>query len=522
MTAGALLQLKYGNADRMTFLTFNPSISHFKSVYKRYTNFAMETISNLPIRNSVLSYDTDIDISFRIGRDGDLIQNMFLTFEFPDIYSPNSFANSSNVGCVGFYNFQWIQRLGEYLVKEVSVSMDSQTEIDKHYSEWFHINAEMTIPAEKKDGYYQMIGHIPEYYDPANGAGCGGTYPDGYKNNPSPPPTLIANAPSIVGRRIILPLRFWFNEHAINSFPLIATQRMEFWINVKLRKLSELFTLVNGNLSPPEIVKPSGTPAFGKFLNPQTTDNSLNINATLETNYIFLEREERKRFALSTHEYLITQLQRVGPTTLPSSSSFTLDLKNINKPVTNLYFILRRTDLEEVNQWSNFTNWTGTSPPYRTGYNCPFSEYPNPTTQFPSKINNYKTPYILRGARVVIEGFDLANGRVYNFDNGGTEISGKDQFYYNLIQPYMFQKNISSQGIYSFSFSLDNNDYQPCGAINMSSIDKKELLLSVIDKDTAGSYLGSGQSYNFNIIVFALNYEIVRIMGGMFGTMTSN
>lgn len=86
----------------------------------------------------------------------------------------------------------------------------------------------------------------------------------------------------------------------------------------------------------------------------------------------------------------------------------------------------------------------------------------------------------------------------------------------------MFQKNISSQGIYSFSFSLDNNDYQPCGAINMSSIDKKELLLSVIDKDTAGSYLGSGQSYDFNVIVFALNYEIVRIMGGMFGTMTSN
>lgn len=512
MTAGALLQLKYGLDDRMAFLTFNPSISHFKSVYKRYTNFSMETISVLPNRNNILSFDTDTSISFKIGRDGDLIKDMFLTFEFPDIYSSSNTTDSMTQGCGGNHSFQWIKRLAEYLVKEITITMDTQTMIDHHYSEWFHIHSEMTLPFEKKNGYYDMIGNITEYYDPANSAGCNGNYPSGYTNgNPSTP-----YAPSIVGRRIILPLQFWFNQNAVNSFPLIATQHMEFWVNVTLRKLKELYTIINSN---DDRIQPPSNLVFGKFHYPQTNTNILDLNVNLEVNYIFLEREERKRFALASHEYLITQLQRITYSSSSNNiSTINIDMRNFSKPVTNLFFIIRRTDFESCNQWSNFTNWISDIPPYRSGFINPFGS--NPTlSQFPAKIEYYKTPYMLRGSRILINGSDLVNGRIYNFDNGGTDINGKDSFYYNYIQPYMFQKNIPSQGIYSYSFSLDNNEFQPNGAINMSSISTKELILSLINMDQIGY---NEQSYNINVYVFALNYEITRILGGMFGTASSN
>ena len=238
MTAGALLQLKYGLADRMAFLTFNPSISHFKSVYKRYTNFAMETISILPTTGSSTLGSTDKIIEFKITRDADLIKDMFLTFEFPDIYSPSSETESNTNGFGGYHSFRWIKRLAEYLVKEVSIRMDV-VDIDKHYSEWFHIYSEMTLPSEKKTGYYDMIGNVPEYYDPANGAGCGGAYPSGY---------ISPQVPSIVGRRIILPLQFWFNNNATSCFPLIATQKIEFYIRITLRQLDHLYTLVKDDV----------------------------------------------------------------------------------------------------------------------------------------------------------------------------------------------------------------------------------------------------------------------------------
>jgi hypothetical protein len=313
MTAGALLQLKYGLADRMAFLTFNPSISHFKSVYKKYTSFSMETIGILPSRNAVINFDNETTIEFKITRDADLVKDLFITFEFPDIYSPNATDVGSHAEFNGYHSFRWIKRLAEYIVKDVNIRMDA-IEIDKHYSEWFHIHSEMTIPAEKKAGYYEMIGNIPEYYDPENGAGCGGIYPSGF---------TVSNVPSIVGRRVILPLRFWFNNNASASFPLIATQRLEFFITVNLRSLKDLYILMDNS---GQIIKPgTNTPNIGQFLKNQSSDKNLNITMNLEANYIFLEREERKRFALASHEYLINQVQRVSPTSVNDFAYYTFN-----------------------------------------------------------------------------------------------------------------------------------------------------------------------------------------------------
>ena len=501
MTAGALLQLKYATADRMAFLTLNPSISHFKNVYRKYTNFSMEYIEILPESgNKVLNFDNDVDITFKIGRDGDLVKDMCITLDLPDIYSTSA------------YSFQWISRLGEYLIKEVSVSIDNQTDIDKHYSEWFHIYSEMMIPYEKKYGYYDMIGNIKEYYDPANGAGCGGTYPGGDRIN---------KRPSIVGRKIILPLHFWFNNNAFNSFPLIATQRMEFFIKIKLRKLKEVFTIINQSTG--YRIQPTSSHYFGQFLYANDTSNSLNINIKMEINYIFLDNDERKRFALSNDiEYLIMQLQKIESYNTGNSNNIKIDIKNINKPVTDLYFIIRRTDFEEANQWSNFTNWTDNIPPFRSaGYINIFGPSPNITA---SNIAIYKTPYILKSAQILIEGQELTRGSITNFDTDEKGQNGKDSFFYNYIQPYTLQNNIPNIGIYSYSFSLnkDNKLIQPNGCINMSSIQSKMIIINTTNIDTTRNWLAYNSSYNYHIYVFAINYEIVKILGGMFNIVTIN
>lgn len=501
MTAGALIQLQNGTADRMAFLTFNPNISHFKSVYKKYTDFAMETIQIYPIRNATVSFDNDTIITFKIAREGDLVQDMFLTFEFPDIYS--------NVSA----SFQWTPRLAEYLVKDITLNIDNQISLDKHYSEWFQIYSEMTLPAEKKDGYYKMIGFTPDYYDPANAPGNGGVYPSTTVG--------VSLFPSIVGRRICLPLCFWFNKHSSGAFPLIATQKMEFYINVTLRKLNELYTILD-NSSPQNRVAPAtSTQYIGNFLSPTTSQSYLDLNPVMEAKFIFLAREERKRFALASHEYLITQLQKFEYETNNNIVNIGRGDKefNVTKPVTDIYFAVRRTDLEDVNQWHNFTNWSNSIdpiPPYTNGYDNPYGADPTFST---SNVASYKLPYLVNAATLLIEGQEITSGRVYNFATNQNDLRGKDNVYYNLIQPYMMQSNIPGTGIYSYSFSLDNNMFQPSGAINMSTIQKKEITLNLTEFANVG-YTGS--SYNYRIYIFAVNYELVRILGGMIGTATTN
>ena len=100
-----------------------------------------------------------------------------------------------------------------------------------------------------------------------------------------------------------------------------------------------------------------------------------------------------------------------------------------NKPVTDIYFVVRRTDMEEVNQWANFTNYPdfiNQIPPYTRNFN---NEYGSNITINRYNISTYKTPYLVKSARILIEGQDIMNGRVFNFDNGDSTLTGKDNFY---------------------------------------------------------------------------------------------
>ena len=491
MTVGALIQLEYGNTDRMAFLTLNPQITHFKSVYRKYTNFATEFITVQPTYLTELSWDTEKTIEFTIPRDGDAIRDMYLTFELPDIYSDN------------IYQFQWIKRIGEYIVKEATIQLDTDTNLDKHYAEWFHAYSELNYNQGKKEGYYRMIGNIPELYNPASAPGNNGAYP------------TTSYAPSIINRKIYLPLIFWFNKYASLSFPLIATQYAELKVRFLLRRLSELYTIINP-LTGYRIKPISSTHYIGNFLSPSSLQNTLNINPKLEINNIFLDNEERKRFALAAHDYLITQVQKIEETY--KINNISIDMLNINKPVTEIVFMIRRTDMEDVNEWSNFTNWNIENiPPYSNGY---YNPHGAALTINATNIKYYKTSNLLKAATFKIQGNEITTGTVINNDLPlSSRLNGKDSVFFNLMENFNSNNNMPQEGIYTYSFSLDNNNIQPMGAINMSSLNKKELALILTEINTTGY---TNNPYNYNILIFAQNYDILSIMGGKGGLKYAN
>jgi len=506
MTVGALIQLEYGNTDRMAFLTLNPQITHFKSVYKKYTNFSTQFITNLPIlANGVLSFDQDTKITFQIPRDGDAIRDIYLTLELPDIYSD---AN---------YQFQWIKRIGEYIVRSVALQIDTNQAVDTQYGEWFHASSELSLEAGKKAGYYRMIGNVPEMYDPANAPGNNGIYPS----------YPAIGAPSILNRKIYLPLGFWFNKFSSMAFPLIAIQKTVMYITFTFRKLQELYTVVDYTGTGKRIKPYQQTHYIGNFINPSTGASSLYINPRLEINNVFLDAEERKRFALSTHEYLITQVQLIQQS-YNYNTQVIVDMTNINKPVTELIWMIRRSDMEDVNDWSNYTNWNQDPlPPYSPGY---INTYGPPLVITPTNLIYYKNRNIMKGAVLRLLANEITMGTYRNNDNPlGQQLNGKDSVFYNLMQNYTANRNIPEDGIYTYSFSLDNSSLQPIGAVNFSSINNKDILLDMIPINPAetmnplyGNSGGGSYTYNYNVWLFAVNYDILKIMGGIVGTMTSN
>jgi len=503
MTVGALIQLEYGNTDRMAFLTLNPQITHFKSVYKKYTNFSTQFITILPETTRNLTFNQDTTVKFEIPRDGDAIRDIYLTLELPDIYSDSN------------YQFQWIKRIGEYIVRDVSLQIDTNQTVDKQFGEWFHAYSELNYEQGKKEGYYRMIGNIPELYDPANAPGNNGIYPN------------TEFAPSIINRKIYLPLVFWFNKFASMSFPLIAIQKTIMYITFNFRRLQELYTVIDyvGDGGTGTRVKPSKSNHYiGNFLNPN--DQNFLLNPRLEINNVFLDTEERKRFAMSTHDYLITQVQLVKQS-YNISMSVPVVLTNINKPVTQLVFMIRRSDMEDVNEWSNYTNWNVPNiPPYSSGYINPYGPVLNINS---SNIVYYKNKNLLKSAVLRLMSNEITMGDVKNNDYpSNARLNGKDFLFYNLMENFNSNHNIPEEGIYTYSFSLDNASLQPTGAVNMSSINNKDILLNLTpinqNETMNNSTTNPGNTYTYNYIVhvFAVNYDILKIMGGMVGTMTSN
>jgi len=203
MSSGGLLQLvAYGSQD--VYITGTPQITFFRVVYRRHTNFAMESMEQTFTGNA----DFGRKVTCLVSRNGDLIHKAYLQIDLPPLT-----ANTS--GTVA-----WTRNIGHVLIDELSVDIGGST-IDKHYGIWLTIYNELTQCAEKEDGFNVMIGNVS---------------------------TLTTLAATIPAASVYVPLQFWFNRNPGLALPLIALMYHDVKINITFRPAVECY--VTGDNAP--------------------------------------------------------------------------------------------------------------------------------------------------------------------------------------------------------------------------------------------------------------------------------
>lgn len=442
---GGLIQLVAYGAQNI-YLNGNPKLSFFKKVYKTHTNFSMESI-RINVSKNIINFHESTTISARLDRNADMINNMYFVFSLPTIFK---FTDEKNVK----EKFNFVRNIGEMIIDNCYINIGGNI-IDKQYGEWMHIWNELSIFASKRYGYDKLIGNVPELYSPDD---------HGFYEK---------NDVQIYKRKIYVPLKFWFNKTPGLALPLISMQYHQVDIVFELRPFNHLFT-VNDK-------KPNIEDFRKYFLNTlDDSQNSIKSEMYLDINYIFLDTDERTYFAINSLDYLIEQVTKIEYKSINMHSILDLQLHN---PVKEIIWVVSRDDKVKQNRWFDYIDWDYNSYKVRIDHN---------NTEVTDSDRNGE---IMRNAKIMFNGLD--------------RIEIKDNYYYNLIQPYQHHTFIPKEGIYVYSFSLYPENFQPSGCCNMSQINKIQLYLETIKP--------LSDEYKYDISIYAVNYNFLRITAGLAG-----
>ena len=445
---GGLIQLVAFGAQNF-LLNGNPSVSFFKKVYKTHTHFAMESMKVVFNKNYVKFKEKTTLVS-KIKRNADLIQDVYFVFEIPNI--PKVIKRNDSGVVVGD-DFRFVKNLGEVIVEEYFIYIGG-TVVNRQYGEWMHIWNELSIPTSKRYGYDKLIGNVPDLY-----------IPDAFNR-------LKHNDIQIEGRKVYVPLKFWFNRNPGLALPLVALQYHEVEIHIVLRPLADVYT-INGDK--PTNWSMHGEPYF------KTTD-TVPINPYLEINYIFLDEQERKHFATNNQDYLIEQVTQLNITNI---SRFNIADLMIQNPVKEIVWVLSRTDAADHNKWFDFTDYNYVDRVTNT------DDDGNETT-----VTRTRDLEILQSAKFIFNGVD--------------RFEEKDRAYFNLIQPYQHHSVMPKTGIYVYSFSLYPESFQPSGSCNMSRLKSIQIKTDIIK-------LPPEATYTYDMRLYVISYNFLRITAGLGG-----
>ena len=458
---GGLLQLvAYGAQD--VYLTGNPQITFFKVVYRRHTNFAIEAIQQTPSgRNTFGSR-----VTYQITRNGDLIHRLYFSGKITNsltIGDKSTIAKSEN-------NIALVPNFGQKLLKSVELEIGGQR-IDKHYSEWLYIWNELSLPVGKRYGYNTMVG----------------------ANNSNQCTKLAAGN----SQQLYVPLEFWFCRNVGLALPLIALQYHEVKVNIEYESVENLIdtadtnicegenSCTNGNMQVADTSQQfqEGDPGSNVFLFASEDNSKAGLkldDGTLWADYIFLDTDERRRFAQLSHEYLIEQLQFTGSETINGTENAD-SMKNVrltfNHPCKELLWTVKNSSAGVF--WNNFSDAAKSAA--SNGLTNHYEGSVNPVHQ----------------AKLLL--------------NGNDRFATRRGDYFSIVQPYQHHENTPNkthQGINVYSFALKPEEHQPSGTLNMSRIDTAILSLS--------------SSVEGTLNVYAVNYNVLRILSGMGGLAYSN
>jgi hypothetical protein len=502
MAGGGLMQLvAYGAQD--VYLSGNPQITFFKAVYKRHTNFSCEAIT----QTFSGSPDFGRRVTCPITRNGDLITKMYLVCKV---------TGSSTK------KWAWTSQLGHAMIDNVELEVGG-SRIDKQYGDWMNIWHSLTKSGGHDEAYARMVGDTS---------------------------SMTSLAVAHADQTLYVPLQFFCCRNNGLALPLISLQYHDVRVNFEFSAASSLVSYVG------------------------TAPTVSMASCELLVDFVFLDSEERKRFAQSSHEYLIEQVQFTGAESVTSSS--VKARLNFNHPCKALLWNVVSNNWQGKSYlyWSNnaselaekttvlkvLNNVTQAGAPAA-------GEMNSATGVVKASANNVYSHggheiVNIAGGDIDPAAFDLdnfvvtsasvtpglasthtpatqqanwaaLNVTVNQHNNYGTALSGSgnpcttgllqlnghDRFaersgtYFNQVQPYQHFNNTPSDGVNCYSFAASPAEHQPSGSCNFSRIDNAQLVLGI----DAGVATAGGK-----LNVYAINYNVLRVMSGMGGLAYSN
>jgi hypothetical protein len=508
--------VSYGAQD--IYISGNPQITFWKILYKRHTNFAVESIE--------VTFNGQADFNKRvtavINRNADLMYKTYVQVVLPE------------VALTGTKGFRWLNYIGHRLLKQVEVEIGGQR-IDRQYGDWMQIWTQLSTEAGTVAALDSLIGNTHELVLMKRSTGIA------LDATCSASETTISCIPraGTPAKTLYIPLQFWFCRNPGLAIPLIALQYHEVRINVDFE------TWQNCQYAESAVGAPEARAAASLAA------------ASLYVDYVYLDTEERRRFAQQSHEYLIEQVQYTGAESITSSSN-KIQL-NFNHPVKELFWVVQRDSFVDCST-STWLASVGGAQPFN--YSDDFSTdgiitslltqanaasaaggaggagvsnsatalLGQNVTQFSSMVGadtldvggvgefesgvNYLLAKVILDSGVRCEGKNPVEVAKLQL-NGQDRFTEREGSYFDRVQPYQHHCRTPSTGVNVYSFALRPEEHQPSGTCNFSRIDKATLQLTVSLNTVTGARTAQ-------VRVYALNYNVLRVMSGMGGLAYSN
>ena len=449
MGGGGLMQLvAYGSQD--IYLSGKPQITFWKSVYRRHTNFAIESIP----QDVLGTPQFGAQVSTTISRAGDLIKRLWIEYSPIDLLEGINNTGPQTIGA----------NIGHAIIESATIEIGGQI-IDKQYGKWMTIWNYLTEPNPTgEQGAIDNDCTGPGEINPTDTSGTPFIRGDNAVTEVYPRATKY-NRMAYTHRAQVgvtsnngaaqlawVPLQFWFCRNPGLAIPLIALQYHEVKLFINIAQLENIRT--GSNILGSE---------FRRF--------------AIYADFVYLDTTERRQFAQNAHEYLIEQVQ-----VLESVSAINIKLP-FNHPVKEL--IWTPVPLSVSGTTRSTVVPGGASP------NCGFR---------PSTISVPNTYCLVL--------------------NGQNRFAPRDITYFTRTQVWESHTGFGSvlipDSIAVYSFAINPEEHQPSGACNFSRIDMAQLLRSQ-------QFLPGGTTPARDFIdIYAVNYNILRVMNGMGGVAYSN
>lgn len=478
-------------SEENIYLSNKPQITFFKSVFKKYSNFAIETIPQYSKSNPDFGKKLSIDIS----KNADLLHKLQVYVELPSLPKSNHSSLPSDIKKI-----KWANKIGHVLIDYIDLEIGGLV-IDRLYGDFLNIWSELTNNLEIKDGFSKIIGNISNLNEYTNGK-------NKYKLN--------------------IPFNFWFSQEYGLALPLLSLTHQDIKIHIQFNDLNEcvkespshyfetsnLICLfqeneimtqdIEGKISKGEFVyfdiknqRVYYNKLLGDFQIPSENNSNYNIigssskfeilpkintyiikdesyfyngkpiikEAYILADYIYLDNFERVKFINKNHEYLINKIRyTIHENLYNTNNNYKISLVN---PVKTIFWRCILKNNIDINDKFNYTTY--------------------PLTE--------ERENIIKNHLIIINSIKRE------------EISTWE--YYDYIQKYKNKFNNISKGIYNYSFCLNPLEYQPSGSINFSKIDDSYLQITL---NSAIDYQNPCQ-----IFLYSLQYNVFNIIDGIGG-----